>query len=394
MLIERADLPALEVIERLVGMQAQVPTDPYTALWSRITAFDPAELSTLIAERRAVRVVGLMRTTIHLVSARDALAIRPLMQPALDRAWRYSPFSKQLGAADVDDVIAAGLELLADGPMVATELGKRLQARWPDADAASMGYALRFLVPTLQPPPRGLWGRSGAARIETIERWLGQPLDPTPSIDHVVLRYLAAFGPATPKDVQVWSWWTGMREVLERLRPRLVTFRDENGRELFDVPDAPFPDPDTPAPVRFLPEYDNIALSHDDRTRVIDYRFSEDIWMRGSILVDGFVRGTWRIDTSAARERAAHRSLRDRFSQRPSRCRGRGAAACRVPDPRRDLAGDPDRPHPVGEATSDPRADPVDGVGHHFRALGLVVGLVSQTGIDATGHGRVALEDR
>ena len=296
MLLERVDLPAIDVVERLVGTQAQVPTDPYTALWSRIAGFRATELSTLIEERRAVRVVGLMRTTIHLVSARDALSIRPLMQPVLDRAWRYSPFSKQLGGAEVADVIAAGLDLLADGPMVATDIGRRLRERWPEADAVSIGYAIRFLVPVLQPPPRGLWGRSGAARVATIERWLGRPVETNPSVDEVVLRYLAAFGPATPKDVQVWSWWTGMRDVLERLRPRLVTYRDERGRELFDVPDAPFPDPDTPAPVRFLPEYDNIALSHDDRSRVVDRRFSEDIWMRGSILVDGFIRGTWRID--------------------------------------------------------------------------------------------------
>ena len=297
MLLRRVELPAIEVVERLVGMQAQVPTDPYTALWSRIRDFQPAELSELIAERRAVRAVGLMRTTIHLVSARDALTIRPLMQPVLDRAWRYSPFSKLLAGADVDDVVAAGLELLAERPYVATELGKRLQERWPDADANSMGYAIRFLVPVLQPPPRGLWGKGGLAYVETIERWLGRPLDPTPSIDHIVLRYLAAFGPATAKDVQVWSWLTGMRGVLERLRPRLRTFRDEQGRELFDVADAPYPDTDTPAPVRFLPEYDNIALSHHDRTRVIDRKFGEGIWMRGSILVDGFVRGTWRMDT-------------------------------------------------------------------------------------------------
>ena len=298
MLLRRVELPAIDVVERLVGMQAQVPTDPYTALWSRIEGFKAEELSELIAGRHAVRAVGLMRTTIHLVSARDALAIRPLMQPVLDKAWQYSRFSRSLAGADVSEVVAAGLELLAERPYVATELGKRLQERWPDADANSMGYAIRFLVPVLQPPPRGLWGKGGLAFVETIERWLGRPLDPSPSVDDIVVRYLAAFGPATAKDVQVWSWLTGMREVFERLRPRLRTFRDEKGRELFDVPDAPYPDPDTPAPVRFLPEYDNIALSHDDRTRVIDRKFTEDVWMRGSILVDGFIRGTWRIDTN------------------------------------------------------------------------------------------------
>jgi hypothetical protein len=296
LLLRRVDLPAIDVIERLVGMQAQVPTDPYTALWSRVDRFRPQQLSTLIAERRAVRAVALLRTTIHLVSARDALALRPLMQPVLERAWRYSPFSKSIGGAEVQDVIKAGLELLAERPLVASELGKRLQERWPAADAQSLAYTIRYLVPVLQPPPRGLWGRGGLPHVETIERWLGQPMDPNPSIDEYVLRYLAAFGPATARDVGVWSWWTGIREVFDRLRPRLVTYRDEKGRELFDIPDAPFPDPDAPAPVRFLPEYDNIALSHDDRTRVTDRAFTEDVWLRGSVLVDGFIRGTWRHD--------------------------------------------------------------------------------------------------
>lgn len=133
--------------------------------------------------------------------------------------------------------------------------------------------------------------------MQTTARGVGRPVPANPSPDHFVLRYGGAFAPATAKDVQVWSWLTGMRGVLERLRPRLRTFRDEKGRGLFDVADAPYPDADTPAPVRFLPEYDNIALSHDDRTRVIDRKFGEGIWMRGSILVDGFVRGTWRMDT-------------------------------------------------------------------------------------------------
>ncbi len=297
LLLERVDLPAAEVIERLVGMQAQNPLDPYTALWSRVRGFDPAELSTLLAERRAVRATAVMRTTIHLLSAADALAIRPLMQPVAERAWRYSPFVRQLEGVDVDAVVAAGLELLAERPHTASELGRRLQERWPDRDPGPLAYAIRFLVPLVQPPPRGLWDGRGPAVLETTTRWLGAPIEAAPSIDDLVLRYLAAFGPGTAKDVQAWSWLTGMREVLERLRPGLRTFRDETGRELFDVPDAPMPDPDTPAPVRFLPTYDNLLLSHDDRSRVLDRKFGSGDWLRGSLLVDGFVAGTWRMDT-------------------------------------------------------------------------------------------------
>jgi hypothetical protein len=297
LLLERVRMPALEVIHRLVGMQAQEPIDPYVGLWTRVEGFDPDELSQLLESRAAVRAVALMRTTIHLVTAKDALAIRPLMQPALERLWRTSGFAKRIGDADVDEVVAAGVQTLAQGPLIASELGRRLRERWPEADGQSLGYAVRFLVPNIQPPPRGLWRRRGAALVQLMETWLGRPVDTEPPLDELVMRYLAAFGPATPADVSAWSGWTAMRDALDRLRPRLRTFRDERGRELFDVPDAPFPDPDTPVPVRFLPQFDNIALGHEDRSRVIGRRYSEPIWLRGGILVDGMVRGTWKLDT-------------------------------------------------------------------------------------------------
>ena len=294
LLLGREQKPALDVIEQLVGMQAQVPTDPYIGLWSRIVGFEAQELSSLIEERVAVRVVMLMRTTIHLVSARDCLAMRPLFQPVAERQWRYSPFARALAGLDIDEVVNAGLAILAERPMPSGEIGKRLAERWPDRDPQSLGYAVRWLVPLVQIPPRGLWGKGGQPVLERVERWLGAPLADSVTVDDLVLRYLAAFGPATVKDIGVWSWMTGLREVVERLRLRLRTFRDEAGRELFDVPNAPLPDPETPAPVRLLPEYDNILLSHDDRSRMGDPAYRELPWWRGSLLVDGFVAGTWR----------------------------------------------------------------------------------------------------
>ena len=294
LLLQRERVPASEVVERLVGMQAQVPTDPYTALWSRVVDFDPAELSADVEERRVVRAVMLMRTTIHLVSARDCLEIRPIIQPVVERQWRYSPFAKALAGLDIDEVIAAGLALLAERPHTAGAIGKRLAERWPDRDPSSLGHAVRWLVPMVQIPPRGVWGRGGQPVLETVERWLGAPLSKQPSLDDLVLRYLRAFGPATVKDFGVWSWLTGVGEVMERLRPRLVTYRDEAGRELFDVPDAPLPDPETPAPVRLLPEFDNLLLSHDDRSRMADPAYRGGPWWHGSLLVDGFLAGTWR----------------------------------------------------------------------------------------------------
>jgi hypothetical protein len=297
MLLRREPATATEVMQRLVGMQAQVPSDPYTGLWSRIEDFDPGELSRLIADGGAVRVVMLMRTTIHLVSARDALAIRPLLQPVAARQWGYTAFARNLEGLDLDEVVAAGRALLAERPRTSNEIGRLLAERWPGRDVQSLGYAVRALVPAVQVPPRGLWRQGGQPVLDTLEHWLGAPLGTSSTLDALVLRYLAAFGPATVKDVQTWSWLTGLREVVERLRPQLRTFRDESSRELFDVPEGPLPDPDTPAPVRLLPEFDNLLLSHDDRSRVTEPAFRGRPWMRGSVLVDGFVAATWRVDT-------------------------------------------------------------------------------------------------
>jgi hypothetical protein len=302
-LLARGDTPALEMVERLVGLQAQVPSNPYLALWSRLEAFDPEELSQLLASRAAVRG-HLIRPTIHLVSARDCLAQQPLAAPVMDQTLR-SGFGAALERAgvDVDAVVAAGRALLAERPHTLAELAERLGPQWPQADVLSLGYAVTFRSRLVQIPPRGLWGRSGPATWAPTERWLGAPLEAGPSTEAVVRRYLAAFGPATVGDMRVWSRLTGLRAVFERMRPELRTFRDERGRELFDVPDGLLPDPDVPAPPRFLPEFDNVALSHEDRSRLFgDARAStpppRGTWI-GTLLVDGFARAGWRLATEA-----------------------------------------------------------------------------------------------
>jgi hypothetical protein len=296
-LLERSALPALDVIERLVGMQAQVPENPYVALWSRIDGFRPEELSDLIAGRRAVRAHA-MRSTIHLLSARDCLAIQPITQDVLMRGFR-SPWSKGLAGADPHQVAAAGLELLADEPRTRVALSELLAPRWPEAEPQNLAYAVNCHARLVQVPPRGLWGAGGQATWAASSDWLRGHEEASTTVDELLLRYLAAFGPATVADMRTWSGLTGLREVLQRLRPRLRTFRDEAGRELFDVPGAPFPDPDTPAPMRFLPEYDNVALSHDDRSRILAPEWpgqpSPGPKWTGSVLVDGFYRARWRI---------------------------------------------------------------------------------------------------
>lgn len=298
LLLERTRMTAAAALEHLVGMQAQLPNAPYVALWSRLEGFEPSELSELVANRRAVRM-SLMRATIHLVSADDALELRPVMQPALERdVFPNSTYGRhRLDGLDMETVLATGRELVADRPMTNAQLRDALAARWPDRDAAALAYAVRGLLPMVHVPPRGIWQRSGPIALTTVEAWLGRPLAQLPDPDAVILRYLGAYGPSTVADAQAWARLTGLREVFDRLRPRLVEFRDEDGRELFDLPDAPRPDPDTTAPPRFLPEYDNVLLAHADRTRFVDDDVRRRIQAEGlavsSLLVDGTAGGTW-----------------------------------------------------------------------------------------------------
>jgi winged helix DNA-binding protein len=301
LLLRRKQRPLAETIEHLVGLQAQVPTDPYLALWSRLEPFDPRELGRMIADREAVRM-SLLRTTLHLVTARDALALRPVLQEIHERALvSGSPFGRKLTGIDMAELLATGRQLLEEQPRTTGGLRKALVERWPAHDADSLAYGVRYLLPVVQLPPRGVWGKSGQGVWANLDSWLGQPLGTDAAPDRFVLRYLAAFGPATASDIRTWSWLANGREVVERLRPQLRTFRDEQGRELFDVPDAPLPDPDTPAPVRFLPQYDNIGLSHDDRSRIIDDDYRQrllaltDGTTFGGVLIDGFAGAIWRL---------------------------------------------------------------------------------------------------
>jgi hypothetical protein len=298
LLLTRAPLPVPEAIEHLVGLEVQLPAAPYVALWARLQDFRPEVLSQLLTGRAAVRT-SLLRATLHLVTARDCLALHPVLRPVHDRAFQSgSPYGRRLQGIDLADVLRAGATLLDQRARTLAELGAALATRWPDRDPGALGQAVRYLVPAVQVPPRGLWKRGGQPVWATVEHWLGRAPDGDPNPDTLLTRYLAAFGPASVRDVQAWSGLTRLGEVMDRLRPRLRTFRDEGGVELFDLPDAPLPPADTPAPPRFLPPLDNLLLSHADRTRVLATGDRERTVTReasGALLVDGFVAGTWRV---------------------------------------------------------------------------------------------------
>ncbi len=302
MLLERAAMPLADSIEHLVGQQAQEPLDPYVGLWSRLDGFDPNELGAMIEDRRAVRA-SLMRATIHLVTARDALRLRPLMAPVLERTFRSgSPFGRRLRDVDLDEVLTLGRASIEATPRTRSELVAVFSERWPDADTDAMGFAVQYLVPLVQLPPRAVWGKRGRATWALMESWLDAPLDDGATIDELVRRYLGAFGPATVMDMQAWCGLTRLTEVFERLRSELRVDRNEAGRAVFDLPDAPRPEPDVPAPPRFLPSYDNVTLGHADRTRIVSdelrRRITATAGMRpiAGFLVDGTAAGTWEIE--------------------------------------------------------------------------------------------------
>ncbi|MEV6238660.1 winged helix DNA-binding domain-containing protein [Lentzea sp. NPDC051838] len=292
MLRERADIGAFAAIERLFGIQAQEPKSPYIGLWTRLNHFRPDELEDLLVSRYVVRIL-LMRGTIHLVSAVDALTLRPHMQLRLDRELQSGPFAKHLRGLDLDAVAEAGRKILEEDPQGTADAGKQLKQLWPDREHTVLGNALRNKLALVQLPPRGLWHQSGRAVCTTMESWLDQEQHPMP-LERLVLRYLKAFGPATVMDAQQWSGLTRLTDTFEALRPQLETFRNEAGKELFDLPDAPRPDPETSLPVRLLPEFDNILLAHADRRRVIaDDRLGVVIGGKPTVLVDGYVVATW-----------------------------------------------------------------------------------------------------
>lgn len=297
-LLQRWRTSASDAIERLVGMQSQVPLAPYVGLWSRVEGFEPRELAELLTSRRAVRP-SLMRATRHLATADDALGLYPVLRPALERSFASgSPFGRLLAGLDLDELRVQVRALVATRPLTITELGTMLVERFPGFDRTALAYGGAYLVPLVQVPPRGVWGEAGVPRLTTADTWIGRPLATDTDPSDLILRYLAAFGPASTADIAAWSGLQGVRDLVAPIRDALRSFADDAGRELLDVTGAPLPDPTTPAPPRFLPEFDNVLVAYRDRRRVIPAEHHRRVVTslgRPMLLIDGFTSGFWKV---------------------------------------------------------------------------------------------------
>jgi hypothetical protein len=298
MLLERHRLPAERAIERLVAMQAQFPRPPFVGLWSRLEAFERAELARLLEKRKVVRATFL-RGTLHYVTAKDFLALRPLLQPGLDAGLK-AILRDRANRLDMDELTANTRKILAKTPRTFEEI----RGAFASGDVRAMAYAVRLTLPLVQVPvgDEAPWSFPANCSFALADEWLGRPL-PRPAGDRpdaLVLRYLAGYGPANTAAVQAWSGLPKLGDAVERLRPRLRVFRDEKGRELFDLPDAARPDADVPASVRFIPDYDNLVatraderfVAKKDRPRV----FLSALRIAATVLVDGFVAATWKVE--------------------------------------------------------------------------------------------------
>ncbi len=307
LLLRRARLSPYRALERLAGLQGQEANSPYIGLWSRLEEFSRDELWRLFEARRVVRAT-LMRCTIHVVTARDYLMLHAAIQPALARAYR-SLFREDAGRLDLERVLAVAREYCAEAPRTFPQMRARLSEVVPGADPRGLSFAARSYLPLVQVPPAGRWRSRGSSAYVDAESWLGGRVAPARvGLRHMLLRYLAAFGPATRRDCEQWSGLTGLGGLFEEMRPRLRVMRDERGRELFDLRGAPVPPAEVPAPVRFLPEYDTLVLSHADRTRVLPEEYRKLVirppsLVRATFLVDGFVAGEWRVEREPGRAR-------------------------------------------------------------------------------------------
>jgi len=354
MLLARERMAVEPAVRRLAGMQAQVARPPFVGLWTRLESFRRTDLHRALQDRSVVRAPA-MRATLHLMAAADYTPFREALRPLMERGTQWILTSRKQ-TVDQTALERAARAFFAKGPATFDAVRDHLSALYPGADERALGYFTRLSLPLVQVPTDAQWAFPAAASFALADEWIADraprsrsargdarasgsasraktartassakgPRATAPSgqdktgqapsgmdtsgpdaLRELVRRYLAAFGPASVQDAQAWSGLPRLKDVFESLRPELVTFRDERKRELFDLPDAPRPGADVPAPVRFLPDFDNLVLAHDDRTRLIapEHRsriVTKNLLVRATFLVDGRVAGLWKVERRKA----------------------------------------------------------------------------------------------
>jgi hypothetical protein len=290
--------PVEEIVAHLVAVQAQEVDAPYVGLWTRTRQPGHDRLTAALTDGRVVRG-GLLRRTQHLTAGPDYPWLKPMLQERLGKAG-LAPFAKDIAGLDVADIAAAGRDILRGRTMTRPKLAKQLAERFPGRPGISLAWVVQAHVNLVHPPPSGVWRRRGHVTCALAEDWLGVPMQQRPPVWTLLSRYLASAGPASVADLQNWSGMKRLRDEVERERHRLRVYRDEHGQELFDLPDLPVAGGDEEAPVRFLPEFDNLVLSHEDRTRIVSDEDRARVcpgysMVHPTFLVDGFVAGLWSV---------------------------------------------------------------------------------------------------
>jgi hypothetical protein len=300
LLLERTDASATEVVGRLAGMQGQEAKHPFVGLWSRMHGFGDEHLMAAVRKRDIVRAT-LFRGTLHLVTGKDYLRFRSTLSPVLESWLRV--LGDRAEGMQPEKVVKAAKALLVHEPLTFAELRDALVREFPNVNERALGFCTRMMVPLVMFPTDTRWGWPANARFTPAEEWLGATIEPQAVPEELLLRYLEAFGPATPADFQTWSGLSKVKPLFDSLD--LERLADENGKTLYDVPGGLRPDADTPAPVRFLPEFDNLLLAHAKRDRIIadEHKpavFTKNLRVRATYTVDGLVAGLWTAEKKRA----------------------------------------------------------------------------------------------
>ena len=301
MLLKRQDMRPLAATERLLGLQSQIPNPPYIGLWTRLRYFKRDQLSELLESRQIVRAPWI-RSTLHLVSAADHQRFQSLIQPALLRGLR-SFFGARGTDLDIERLVKIAKPFLESNQPSIGALREHLQEHEPQLNKEAMAYAVRSCLPLVQTPPSGSWGVGTRATYTTAESWLGPTTSSVPSdLPSLFRRYLGGYGPASVMDFQTWTGMTRLKSQLEPALGDLMVYQSESGSDIYDLPGATIAAPDALAPVRFLPEYDNLLIAHRDRSRILPDAYRKKVFLSagrviGTVLIDGFVGATWKVKT-------------------------------------------------------------------------------------------------